>query len=715
MKKSLSLLLISAIMLILISCSGNGGKVSVIVSTPNNPRLSYAKAKLEQALEEAVVPHGSWVIELQESGRTPKEGFSITRTNERITIAGNDGNGVIYGVDEFIERTLQSTDAECWTMSRAIIDAPEMAFRGCNFAFQDCNHLPEWFYDEAQWVDFLDMMAANRMNALYLPKSLMEIDSTTMAADKAALAFLSNEAECRGITLIKMEGNALYGVFESKDTVFAAPLAMPYLEPLRWSSPLLICDTVVALQKAGSSVLNLSVLSSNSDYPYTADKLADGSRMSQIERDWMWYRAWGRYAWQKGSLFVSNSEPEFWNQQLAYRYHTTLENAALIQLALTESGMIAPVLQQNFGLADDSRQTLLLGMLCSQLLNPSKYVNSEELDLQIGRLPLDIVAECLKHSLKAVEAVDEVKVKKIERNCRAEFLRLRNDMYCYRDFVYAFMYKVQACLKVEDYQNDHDISHLDEALNLLGKSIGWWRGLVLYTQNDYLYANSIQTAMREIPVSGVDGAYSRWSDMLSVYEREESNLAENIETLKRHIAAVEAGVVDSIIPLRPARVQLIGRYTRGSLKKGSVLIADRPGNYLLSIAEELQYLTPILYDQYRTIKDNCVIEFETEEPVQLLIGYYRDDQVKFARPPQPPIDVVDISEHTDAVFYPVLKSALHMRGMPLVNVHSYHFEAGHHTFALPKGLSLVLGFTYDDVTPRNVGLEGNSDMLWLFN
>ena len=53
--------------------------------------------------------------------------------------------------------------------------------------------------------------------------------------------------------------------------------------------------------------------------------------------------------------------------------------------------------------------------------------------------------------------------------------------------------------------------------------------------------------------------------------------------------------------------------------------------------------------------------------------------------------------------------------MPLVNVHAYHFGAGHHKLNMPNGFLLVLGATNDDLEPRNVGLNGGAKSVdWLF-
>ncbi|KAA3157220.1 hypothetical protein F2A23_16040, partial [Akkermansia sp. BIOML-A63] len=64
---------------------------------------------------------------------------------------------------------------------------------------------------------------------------------------------------------------------------------------------------------------------------------------------------------------------------------------------------------------------------------------------------------------------------------------------------------------------------------------------------------------------------------------------------------------------------------------------------------------------------------------------------------------------------PKLTNAVRIAGMPLANVHAYHFEAGKHTLLLPKGYTMVLGFTDAQVTPRNAGLAGAEETMdWMF-
>ena len=106
------------------------------------------------------------------------------------------------------------------------------------------------------------------------------------------------------------------------------------------------------------------------------------------------------------------------------------------------------------------------------------------------------------------------------------------------------------------------------------------------------------------------------------------------------------------------------------------------------------------------------IEFTCKDPVHLLVGYFRDDQKKYAKAPKLEIDAT-ANDYGQAE--PQITSALRINGMPLVNIHKYDFQAGHHTLLLPKGILLVLGATTDNINVHDAGLAGADEAIdWLF-
>ena len=66
------------------------------------------------------------------------------------------------------------------------------------------------------------------------------------------------------------------------------------LEPFRWGDPDFIRQTESNFVRIGIGGLHLYPLR-YWDWPYTADNTTP--RLMQMDRDWIWYQAWARYAW----------------------------------------------------------------------------------------------------------------------------------------------------------------------------------------------------------------------------------------------------------------------------------------------------------------------------------------------------------------------------------------------------------------------------------
>ena len=186
------------------------------------------------------------------------------------------------------------------------------------------------------------------------------------------------------------------------------------LEPWRWSSPAFIQKTVQAMHRVHHSKgLHLYPQASYWDWPYTADKLPNGERLKQLDRDWMWYQAWGRYAWNE----QRGNDKTYWKKELAEYYGIDTIAAGHLLNAYDEAGEIAPKLLRRFGITEGNRQTLLLGMTMGELVNPYKYTiypgfyescgpEGEKLieyiekeckgQPHVGELPFDIVDQCVE-------------------------------------------------------------------------------------------------------------------------------------------------------------------------------------------------------------------------------------------------------------------------------------------------------------------------------
>ncbi|MEI9955908.1 MAG: hypothetical protein WDM90_06275 [Ferruginibacter sp.] len=312
---------------------------------------------------------------------------------------------------------------------------------------------------------------------------------------------------------------------------------MANLEPFRYGAADFIQQSVQGMHEVmGGNGLHLYPQASYWDWPYSADSVK-GKRLLQIERDWIWYKAWSRYAWKANR----NKEDEinYWAGLLAAKYGCSNTAGKKILEAYQESGEIAPKLLRRFGITDGNRQTLTLGMLMTQLINPYRYglftllYDSESPEGEmltqyaekewkgekhIGETPVQIINEVEEHGAKAMNAINEAE-KNVTKN-KEEFARLRNDMLCYKALAFHYAEKAQAALDVLRYKYSDDINDLRKALPLLQKSVDSYKELVDLTRGTYLYANSMQTQQRKIPIRGSNGTFKTWAEVLVPFEKE---------------------------------------------------------------------------------------------------------------------------------------------------------------------------------------------------
>ena len=499
------------------------------------------------------------------------------------------------------------------------------------------------------------------------------------------------------------------------------------LEPWRWSSPAFTQKTVQAMHRVHHSKgLHLYPQASYWDWPYTADKLPNGERLKQLDRDWMWYRAWGRYAWND----ERGDDRAYWQRELADYYGIDTIAAGRLLKAYDEAGEIAPKLLRRFGITEGNRQTLLLGMTMGELVNPYKYTiypgfyescgpEGEKLIEYVekehkgqphkGELPIDIVNECVAHGTKACELLYNPDIRPTRH--ADEYRRVVSDFACYALFAAAFKYKVLAAQQVLNYKWTEDIEYLERAVPLLEQSMETWRILADRTDTTYLYANSMQTAQRRIPVGGDGGKMKTWSELSVVYQEELDALKANIEKLKHPV--VQTGV--KILPATPAKdVTVFSPLTTHllSLEKGAILFENRPDTPVDSVAPELVGLQALVLNRDTTRIVGTSITYESDKPVKLLVGLFKDDDKKFAKAPKLEIDATG-NEYGQAE--PLLTNAISIVQMPKVNVHQYALPAGRNTIRLPKGILMVAGFTHSDIRQRDCGLNGPSgEVDWLF-
>jgi hypothetical protein len=314
------------------------------------------------------------------------------------------------------------------------------------------------------------------------------------------------------------------------------------LEPFRWGAPSFIQKTMQSAQRIGIKGLHLYPLR-YWDWPNSADNPAE----SQIERDWIWFEAWGRYAWNPDR--DPAAEREYWIGRIAQHYGSR-EAARGILDAYESSGVCAPRLLPRIGITEGNRQAFTLGMLMTQLIDPKRYnalallwegdaPEGERLDEYVrrewehrahqGETPVGVAAEVLDSAVRAVAAA-EAAAPQVTKN-REEFTRFLGDLHAMEAQYRYYNAKTRAAALVLRYGYSHDAADLRQALPLLAESVEHYRHLVALTDKTYREACSVHSQSRRIPFRGAPGRYTHWRDVLPAYEQELAAFKRNIGTL----------------------------------------------------------------------------------------------------------------------------------------------------------------------------------------
>ncbi|HEY4109180.1 hypothetical protein [Puia sp.] len=543
---------------------------------------------------------------------------------------------------------------------------------------------------------------------------------------------------------------------------------MANLEPFRYGSPDFIQKCVQAMHKVyGANSLHLYPQASYWDWPYAADSVTPATptaapatstataasressrRLLEMDRDWIWYKAWARYAWNSDR--PRDAETSYWTAQLSAKYGCDSLHARAILDAYEQSGEISPKLLRRFGITDGNRQTMTLGEFMTQLIDPERYglftllyesegppgeslaeyAEKEWKHLpHTGETPVDVINSVRAEAAAAVTAIDRAAgldhaagpgpkhASRANRTAgpsdaitsnRAEFARLRNDIYCYRALAEFYAAKAEAALFVLRYNYSNDLADLDKALSRLQTSVGAFRMLKNLAAPAYRYANSMQTQQRKIPIRGANGKFITWQEMLPLYEEEANHFKTHLDSLKTATGRPAAAPK----MLEPAIVQC--QNPTYSMDSGARPFTDTALtiNAFTPLLKKLKGLQTISAD---VRKQGTKIVFTCTEPVDLLIGFFNRKSSAFTPPPQLETDA---SANDYGQAEPRITNAVIVKGMPPVNVHTWSFQPGTHTLELGKGLCLILGFAKQQPgsKPFDAGMNepGKKNLDWLF-
>jgi hypothetical protein len=452
----------------------------------------------------------------------------------------------------------------------------------------------------------------------------------------------------------------------------------------------------------------------------------------QIDRDWIWYKAWSRYAWN--SKYSRPEETAYWQGLLAAKYGCSLVDAGHILEAYEQSGEISPKILRRYGITDGNRQTMTLGMFMPQLVNPRRFglftlmyeSESPEGEMiidyalkeakhqpHVGETPVQIAEEIRQHGDRAVAAIQAVK--QVMKDT-AEYARLYNDMLCYRAMAYYYSNKALAAVTALRYKYSGNVQDLQAALPYLEKSVSYYRELTDLTKSKYRYANSMQTQQRKIPINGRDASNKNWYELLPQYEQELASFRRNIDSLKSN------PVVRNNTPrpaLQNAAVQLEdGQDLKTYTLDSAISVYSDTTAVIRYYAPELKGLKGLLLNKAAQVQAGTSIRFRNSKPVKVLVGYFINKEQNKTFAPLPNLET-DASANEYGQSETKIANALIIDGMPVVNIHSYSFPAGSNTLTLPKGAALVAGFIADaaDIPKYDAGLTKygkDINIDWLF-
>ncbi|MGA3068104.1 MAG: hypothetical protein ABSF29_14770 [Tepidisphaeraceae bacterium] len=475
------------------------------------------------------------------------------------------------------------------------------------------------------------------------------------------------------------------------------------LEPFRYGDQEFIRKCMLAARdRLGAKGLHLYPLS-YWNWPDSPDDT--NPPLKQWKRDWIWFEAWARYAWNPD--VDEATDHAYWVHRISQQYGSDVA-AEDILAAYDDSGECAPRLLRRFGITEGNRQTLSLGMTLDELVDPGEYDAFAELwesqsppgeriqeyvdrewehQPHVGETPPQIIREVLEFSSKAQKEIDSAGPL-VTRN-RDEYLRLQNDIRCIGAMSRFYCDKVGAAMCVLRYRHSHDLGDLDQAVKFLTASVADYEELMKFG-SWYRFANSMQTSQRQIPVpGGVHGepANFRWDQVVGVYVKERDNFIARVAAAHQGLAASDdSGIV--ALPRAPFTLLTADAKTY-DVKVGAKVFGDR--DYAIqSLAPELNGLQGILVLHGKAKKGKYVpVEFETTEAVRVLVGYFKSSDREWLQPVDAETDAA-AAERGEAT--PVIRNAVSILSLPPVDVYVQNYDAGRHQLTVPgAGSFIILG------------------------
>ncbi|MGH9607741.1 MAG: hypothetical protein ACRD3N_18795 [Terracidiphilus sp.] len=486
------------------------------------------------------------------------------------------------------------------------------------------------------------------------------------------------------------------------------------LEPFRWGDPTFIRETIANFPRIGIEGLHVYPLR-YWDWPYAGDKTTP--RLMQTQRDWIWFQAWGRYAWNP--FRDPAKEHNYWVQQFANRYGTTQAGEKLLD-AYTLAGPCQPTLLPRIAITEGNREALVLGMTMPQMIDPDRFGPDPPLwngdappgerlqqyvDEQVhhqphhGETPIGVSNQTVADSSEAL-ADAEAAAPYVTKD-KAEYERVVNDMHGINLLMLYYNAKIKAAQDVLLYGYDHDATHLRDAEPLLAQSVDYFKQLTAVAGPAYITATSMETSQRRIPFPGGMKNFPSWHQCLPMYEKE-------LATFKLRIAELSSGTaLHEGQPDKPfAQVAFTLKPGAGeafTVEKGAQLFLGG-GPAISELAPELVRMRGIRIAP----REGGALEFNLAEPAQILVGFASNESRNNS-----------LLDPETEQWNLLLLNALDAPKVPAMAVWAKPLPAGANELDLGKGQYVVLGFIPADyrASPRvNFAGDGSgpANLDWLF-
>ncbi len=503
---------------------------------------------------------------------------------------------------------------------------------------------------------------------------------------------------------------------ENSNVTIANIHLLSNLEPFRWGDPDFVRQTVANFLRIGIGGLHLYPLR-YWDWPYAGDDVQP--MLEQTDRDWVWFEAWGRYAWNPNR--DAEKEHAYWVARFGEKYGSR-EAGEKILAAYSLAGPCQPRLLPRIGITEGNRQALTLGMTMPQLIDPERfnpavtlwtgdgpdgerlrdYVAAEvKKEPHHGETPIGVSDEAVAASQRALEAA-QAAAPFVTKN-KAEYERVVNDMRAINLLMEFYNAKTKAAERVLFYGYDHNSEHLRGAEEYLAQSVDRFRELSTIAGPAYRTATSMETTQRQIPFRGGMNQFPNWQQCLPMYEKE-------LATFRKRRAQLSSGAkIDESKPVE-ALPQVSFTLKPGAgetftVEKGAGLFVGS-GAAIGELAPELAGMKGIRIAP----SEGGTLHFDLTQAAQILVGFLSNTSKKNS-----------VLDPETEQWNLVLLNAITAPKVPAMAVWAKPLPAGANDLDLGKGQYVVLGFIPADlhVAPHvNFGQAtsdgGNPNLDWLF-